>query len=86
MFQANSASPIGGADAARRAGWMAGRPIGRLAALGALDAGAHSLLYQRVLKLGKRAKHLKHRLTCRRGGIEALPMQVEIDLERVQFG
>ena len=52
----------------------------------ACHAGAHPLLDQRALKLGERTKHLKHRLTCRRGGIEALLMQVEIDLDRVQFG
>jgi hypothetical protein len=48
--------------------------------------GQHALADNRAVKLGERAKHLKHRLTCRRGGIEALLMQVEIDIERVQFG
>jgi hypothetical protein len=88
--QADPASLVGGADGRTSSG-MDCRPTDRLAAPGALDpgpchAGAHPLLDQRALKLGERAKHLKHRLTCRRGGIEALLMQVEIDLERVQFG
>ena len=67
------------------------RPPDRIAALGALGprsrhTGQHALADNRAFKLGERARHLKHRLTCRRGGIEALLMQVEIDLEHVQFG
>jgi len=33
------------------------------------------------LELSEDAEHLKHRFACRRGGIEALLMHVEIDLE-----
>jgi hypothetical protein len=67
------------------------RPTDRLAALGALGlgprhAGQHALADNRGFKLGECVKHLKPRLTCRRGGTEALLMQVEIDLERVEFG
>jgi hypothetical protein len=88
--QANSAGFVGSADGRTPSG-MECSPTDRLAALGALGpgpchAGAHPLLDERALKLGERTKHLKHRLTCRRGGIEALLMQVEIDLGRVQFG
>ena len=66
-------------------------PTDRLATLGALGlgpchAGDHPLLDQRALKLGERAKHLKHRLAGRRRGVEALLVQVQLDPERVQFG
>jgi len=40
----------------------------------------------RALELGKHTKHLKHRLASRRGRVEALLIQVQIDPERVQFG
>jgi hypothetical protein len=87
--QADPASLVGGADGRTPAGWIAGRPIGLpLLVLGPRlrHTGQHALADNRAVKLGERAKHLKHRLTCRRGGIEALLMQVEIDIERVQFG
>jgi hypothetical protein len=88
--QANSASLVGGADGSTPRG-MDFWPTDRFATLGALGlgprhAGHHALADDRALELSEDAEHLKHRLTCRRGGIEALLMQVEIDLERAQFG
>ena len=38
-----------------------------------------------ALELGEYAHHLKHRLTGRRGGIDTLLMQVQIDLFGVEF-
>ena len=40
----------------------------------------------RVLELGKYAEHLKHRLAGRRGRIQTLLMQKQVDAERVKLG
>src|SRR5262249_41441274 len=54
--------------------------------LGPLEASAHALLNDRALELGKDAQHLKHRLAGRRGRIETLLMQKQVDAERVKLG
>jgi hypothetical protein len=54
--------------------------------LGPPKASGDSLLNHRALELGKDAHHLKHRLAGRCGGVEALLVQVAIDLQRVQLG
>jgi len=53
--------------AARRAGWIAGRPIGLPLSLGVglHHAGHHALADDRALKLSEDAEHLKHRLAGR---------------------
>jgi hypothetical protein len=43
-------------------------------------------LNYRALELGKDAQHLKHRLAGRRGRIETLLMQKQVDAERVKLG
>src|SRR6266487_547505 len=54
--------------------------------LGPLQASADALLNDRALELGKDAEHLKHGLAGRRGRVETLLMQKQIDAERVKFG
>src|SRR5262249_61172074 len=54
--------------------------------LGPLQASADALLNYRVFELGKDAEHLKHRLASRRGGIETLLMQKQVEAERVKLG
>jgi hypothetical protein len=43
-------------------------------------------LNNRAFKLGKDAEHLKHDLAGRRGRVETLLMQKQVDAERVKFG
>ena len=38
-----------------------------------------------AFKLGKHAKHLKHRAAGRRGGVEPLLMQIQVDALGVEF-
>ena len=45
-------------------------------ALGPRKPGADPFLNHGALELGKHAHHLKHRLACRRPGVEPLLMQV----------
>jgi hypothetical protein len=54
--------------------------------LGPLKASANTFLNNRAFELGKNPEHLKHGLACRRGRIETLLMQKEIDAERVKLG
>src|SRR6266436_3528433 len=44
------------------------------------------VLNDRALELGKHAEHLKHGLAGRRGCVETLLMQKQVDAERVKFG
>jgi hypothetical protein len=48
--------------------------------------GADPFLNHRALKLSKDAHHLEQGLAGWRGRIEALPMQEEIDPQRMQLG
>ena len=64
-------------EAAAEADWFVQRHPG--------DAGADSLLHDRSLELGEHAHHLKQRLACRRGCIEALLVQVQINALAVQL-
>ena len=54
--------------------------------LGPLQASADALLNNRAFELGKDAQHLKHGLAGRRGCVETLLMQKQVDAERVKFG
>src|SRR5262249_32636199 len=54
--------------------------------LGPLQASANALLDNRVFELGKDAQHLKHGLAGRRGRIETLLMQKQVDAKRVKLG
>jgi hypothetical protein len=47
--------------------------------LGPLEASADVLLNYRVFELGKDTEHLKHSLAGRRGGVETLLMQKQVD-------
>jgi hypothetical protein len=53
--------------------------------LGATEAGADALLDHGALELGEHPHHLKHRFAGWRRGVEALLVQVEVDLERVDL-
>src|SRR5262249_15345234 len=53
--------------------------------LGSSKAGSDALLDHGPLELGKHAHHLEHRLSGRRRGVEALLVEIEIDLERMNF-
>jgi hypothetical protein len=70
--------------AARRAGWIAGRPIGLPLlvplARASRHAGHHALADDRALELSKNAEHLKHRVAGRPLGVEALLMQKQVNL------
>jgi len=64
---------------------MDGRPTNRLAApcalgLGPRHAGAHSLLYHRVLEFSEHADHHEHRPPRGGRGIEPLLVQEQLDL------
>jgi hypothetical protein len=48
-------------------------------------ACADTLLDDRALELGEDTKHLKHGLAPRRGGVDALLMQEEVDANGVDF-
>jgi hypothetical protein len=52
---------------------------------GPRQAGTDSFLNYRALELGKHSHHLEHRLAGRRGGVEPLLMQEQVDAERVQL-
>ena len=47
--------------------------------------GADAFLNHGTLELGKYAHHLKHRLACRRRGVEPLLMQEQVDVEGMQL-
>ena len=49
------------------------------------EAGVDALDDHRALKLGKDAHHLKHRFARRRGRIDPLLMQVQVDAFAVQL-
>ena len=51
-----------------------------------LKRGTDSFLDDRVLELSKDAKHLEHGPAGRGGRVEALLMQKQIDLERMELG
>jgi hypothetical protein len=53
--------------------------------LGPPKPGADSFCDHGPLKLGEHAHHLKHCLTARRRGVQALLMQEQIDVEGMQF-
>jgi hypothetical protein len=64
-----------------------GRPA-KLFALfyGPFQASADSFLDHGALELGKYTHHLKHGFAGRRGGVDPLLMQIQIDPQRVQLG
>src|SRR5262249_43822531 len=59
---------------------------GQVVYLHAWPAVGHALLNYRALELGKDTEHLKHRLAGRRGRVETLLMQKQVDAERVKLG
>jgi hypothetical protein len=61
-----------------RAGFRAADP-------GTRHARLHPLADHAALELGEHAEHLKHRPPSRRAGVEALLVQIEVDLLGVQF-
>ena len=54
--------------------------------LGPRHARANAFHDHRSFELGEYAHHLKQRLAGRRGRVDTLLVQVEIDLECVQLG
>src|SRR5689334_3405260 len=67
------------------------RPSYWLAALGALvpragNAGHDAFLQNRPLEFCKHASDLKHGLAHGSGGVESLGMQIQVDLEGMDFG
>jgi len=54
--------------------------------LGPPKPGADTFLNHCPLKLGEYAHHLEQRLAGRRRGVEALLVQKEVDMKRVQLG
>jgi hypothetical protein len=65
---------------------MVGRPSRLTLGASPLKACLHSLPDHGAFELGKHAHHLKHRLAGRRGGVEPLLVEHEIDPEGVKFG
>jgi hypothetical protein len=61
-----------------RAGFRAADP-------GTRHARLHPLADHAALELGEHAEHLKHRPPSRRAGVQALLVQIEVDLLGVQF-
>ena len=55
-------------------------------ALGPGKASADPFLDHGLLKLRENAHHLKHGLSGRRRGVEALLVQIEVDLQRMDLG
>ncbi len=54
--------------------------------LGSSQPRPNTLLDHRPLKFGEHTHHLKHGLSCQRGGVETLLVQIQVDLERVNLG
>jgi hypothetical protein len=76
----------GGQDSRLKLGGYA-RPAKSFAlVLGPPKPGADSFCDHRPFKLGKHAHHLKHGLSARRRGVQALLVEEQIDMEGVQLG
>ena len=58
---------------------------GLAGSLGALPAGTPPLLNHPALEFREYASHLKHRLACRGGGVDALLMQIQVDILSVNL-
>jgi hypothetical protein len=73
-------------DSPFRLGINSGSPEPFAFGLRPLKPSTDPFLDHRSFELSEDAHHLEHRLTGRRRGVEALLVQIEVDLGRVQLG